>query len=48
MYDVADYYDARGLLSRVDGRQRIDAVTAAISEAAGEVGTSGDEPAGTE
>jgi adenylate kinase len=48
MYDVADYYDARGLLSRVDGRQRIDAVTAAISEAVGEVGTSGNEPAGTE
>ena len=47
MYDVADYYDARGLLSRVDGRRQINAVTAAISEAVGDVGTPGDEPTGT-
>jgi adenylate kinase len=32
MYDVATYYEERGLLSKVDGRQPIDAVAAAIGE----------------
>ena len=33
MEDVAGYYDARGLLARVDGRQAIDDVAAAIRAA---------------
>ena len=33
MEDVAGYYDAKGLLARVDGRQSIDAVTASIRNA---------------
>jgi adenylate kinase len=33
MEDVAGYYDAKSLLSRVDGRQPIDEVTAAIRAA---------------
>jgi hypothetical protein len=33
MEDVAGYYDAKSLLARVDGRQPIDAVTAAIRAA---------------
>jgi adenylate kinase len=32
MYDVADYYEGRDLLSRVDGQQPIDAVTASIGK----------------
>jgi adenylate kinase len=33
MEDVAGYYDAKSLLARVDGRQSIDEVTAAIRAA---------------
>jgi adenylate kinase len=33
MEDVAGYYDAKSLLARVDGRQSIDEVTAAIRDA---------------
>jgi adenylate kinase len=33
MEDVAAYYDAKGLLSRIDGRQAISAVTASLLEA---------------
>lgn len=40
MYDVAAYYEERGLLSTVDGRQAIDAVTAAIGEVIDDVATS--------
>jgi adenylate kinase family enzyme len=38
MEDVAGYYDARGLLARVDGRDAIDDVTAAIRAAIAAVG----------
>jgi len=41
MYDVATYYDERGLLSRVDGRHSIGAVTAAITEAIDDIDPSG-------
>jgi adenylate kinase len=33
MEDVAGYYEAKGLLARVDGRQSIDDVTASIRNA---------------
>lgn len=46
MYEVAAYYDERGLLSQVDGRLTIDAVTAAIAEVIGDVDSSGDKPTG--
>ncbi|HET9496973.1 MAG TPA: adenylate kinase [Candidatus Limnocylindria bacterium] len=40
MYDVAAYYEKHGLLSRVDGRQAIDAVANAIGEVIEGVATS--------
>ena len=46
MYEVSAYYDERGLLSQVDGRLTIDAVTAAIAEVIGDVDSSGDKPTG--
>ncbi len=41
MEDVAAYYDERGLLSRVDGEQSIEAVTAAIGQVLDEAGGAG-------
>jgi adenylate kinase family enzyme len=38
MEDVVAYYENAGLLDRVDGRQSIDAVTAAIRTATGLAG----------
>jgi adenylate kinase len=40
MYDVAAYYEERDLLSKVDGRRAIDAVTAAIGEVIDDIAAS--------